>query len=74
VIIDHVHVDPDTSIDNTIMFKPHGPSQADVAPDPALDCHEVQPEIALQRQHGWLIGCLYNQETAERPQRTSPTC
>ena len=29
---------------------------------------EIQNVIGVMRQHGWDIGCLYNQETAELPQ------
>jgi hypothetical protein len=41
---------------------------AAAAPDFSMTSHEVQPVVALMRRRGWHVGCLYNQETNERPQ------
>jgi hypothetical protein len=70
VVIDGIHVDPETNIATTVEFRPLDPSgsTAAAAPDFSMDSDEVMPVTALMRRLGWLDGCLYNQETDERPQ------
>jgi hypothetical protein len=70
VVIDGVHVDPDTNIETNIQFRPldSSGSTAAVVPDFSMDADEVMPVTALMRRLGWLDGCLYNQETDEKPQ------
>jgi hypothetical protein len=68
--IDGIRVSPEANISTAVEFKPldrHG-AVAAVAPDFSMTSHEVQPVVALMRRRGWHIGCLYNQETNERPQ------
>jgi hypothetical protein len=70
VVIDGVHVDPDTNIESNIQFRPLDASgnTAAAVPDFSMDADEVMPVTALMRRLGWLDGCLYNQETDEKPQ------
>jgi hypothetical protein len=70
VVIDGIHVDPETNIATTVEFRPldASGSTAAAAPDFSMDSDEVMPVTALMRRLGWLDGCLYNQETDERPQ------
>jgi hypothetical protein len=69
IVIGRDRANPDLNIMTEIQFKPHGPrGAADVAPDFSLIAREVQPVVALMRSRDWFVGCLYNQETAERPQ------
>jgi hypothetical protein len=65
-----VQVSPGTNISNAISFKPLSAtgSQAAGVIDFAMTGAEVQPVEAFMQAHGWFIGCLYNQETAEHPQ------
>ncbi len=39
-----------------------------MAPDFSMAVSEIQNVMQVMRQQGWVIGCLYNQETAEQPQ------
>jgi hypothetical protein len=41
---------------------------AAAAADFSMVASEVQSAIRVMRQQGWVIGCLYNQETDEHPQ------
>jgi hypothetical protein len=70
VRIDGVRVDPETNIATTVEFQPlnRAGTNAAVVPDFSMDSDEVMPVTALMRRLGWLDGCLYNQETDERPQ------
>jgi hypothetical protein len=65
-----VHVKPETNVATTVAFEPLNDTAAQAAavPDFALEAREVDPVVRLMRARGWDIGCLYNQETAERPQ------
>lgn len=68
--IDGIRVSPEANISTAVEFKPldrHG-AMAAAAPDFSMTSHEVQPVVALMRRRGWHVGCLYNQETNERPQ------
>ncbi len=70
IVIDRVLVSPDANISTNIEFNPlsHSESHAAAAPDFSLDSAEVQPVMSLMREQGWFVGCLYNQETNEKPQ------
>ncbi len=70
IIIGGVHASPESNIATDIEFKPHSGkgSLADVGPDFSMTASEVQPVVALMREQGWFVGCLYNQETDEFPQ------
>jgi hypothetical protein len=63
---------PETGVSHTIAFEPLDalgkPGQAVGAPDFALIGKEVNPVFQLMRTQAFSIGCLYNQETDERPQ------
>jgi len=64
-----VKASPEANISTSIQFKPLGTAgEAFAAPDFSLTSSEAQPVIALMRQRGWFVGCLYNQETSEAPQ------
>ena len=69
-MIDGVHVDPDTNIETNVQFRPldSAATTAAVVPDFSMVADEVMSVTALMRRLGWLDGCLYNQETDERPQ------
>jgi len=70
VILGGVPISPFLNIDTAIAFEPldSGGTMAAVAPDFSLVASEIQSVIGVMRQQGWVIGCLYNQETEERPQ------
>ena len=70
IVIEGIQANPDLNIMTEVQFKPHGStgSRADAGPDFSLISHEVQPVVKLMRSQGWHVGCLYNQETAEKPQ------
>jgi Domain of Unknown Function (DUF1259) len=68
--IDGIRVSPEANISTMIEIKPldqRGTSAA-AAPDFSMTSEEVQPVITIMRRLGWYVGCLYNQETNERPQ------
>ena len=70
VSIDGVYVSPETNISTNIEFKPVGNgSRANVVPDFSMTADETVPVITLMlTKFGWYQGCLYNQETDEKPQ------
>jgi Domain of Unknown Function (DUF1259) len=70
VVIDDIVVRPDANISTTIQFKPisGSSSRAWVAPDFSMTSWEVMRVVEQMRRTGWFQGCLYNQETNERPQ------
>jgi hypothetical protein len=70
VYIDGVRVNPATNIATDIAFEPLNASgsQAAAAPDFGMVTGEVDRVVGTMRAQGWDIGCLYNQETGERPQ------
>jgi hypothetical protein len=69
VQLDGVFLQPETGIENVIQFKPTGGSNADVIPDFSMTSNEIRPVVEIMLlQFNWFQGCLYNQETAERPQ------
>lgn len=64
-----VKVSPDLGVDVTVAFEPLGNNgQAICAPDYALIASEVNPALAVSRAEGFVVHCLYNQETDEFPQ------
>lgn len=68
--IDGVRVKPEANVATNVAFQPlnAGGSQAAVAPDFGMRATEVNHVVRAMRKQGWDIGCLYNQETDERPQ------
>lgn len=69
VHLDGVHVSPDAGISTTIEFKPVGGTQAQVVADFSMSASEVDPVVhQMLGGEDWYQGCLYNQETDERPQ------
>jgi hypothetical protein len=62
------HCRPQTGISTNIEFKPLGGSRANAVPDFSMTSQEVMPVMRTMRGMGWFVGCLYNQETAEKPQ------
>lgn len=65
-----VRVDPGANISTNIEIKPLNAagSLAAIVPDFSMTSAEIQPVIRRMRKYGFEVGCLYNQETAERPQ------
>jgi hypothetical protein len=70
IVIDDIRVSPEANISTEVQFKPlsSSGSGAAVGPDFSMESSEVQPVVSLMRGQGWFVGCLYNQETNERPQ------
>jgi hypothetical protein len=64
-----VTAEPETGISTTVEFRPTGGDTADVVADFSMTSGEVDPVVRLMLTgEQWYQGCLYNQETAERPQ------
>lgn len=61
-------VDPDLGVSTQIQFQPASGGRAVAVPDFSMTASEVQPVVRVMRGRHWLVGCLYNQETAEHPQ------
>lgn len=63
-------IHPGLGVAATIAFQPLDPhgKRALAIPDFALLAKEVDPVFKTMRSQGFIIGCLYNQETDERPQ------
>jgi hypothetical protein len=69
VILQGVPISPELNIATSVAFEPLGNSLlAAVAADFSMVSSEVQNVMRVMRQQGWVIGCLYNQETDEQPQ------
>jgi hypothetical protein len=68
IILAGVPVSSELGVEHTIAFEPLGGGRTAVAPDFGLTASEVNPVMAVTRKHGFTVHCLYNQETAERPQ------
>jgi hypothetical protein len=69
VILQGVPISPELNIATSIDFEPLGNGLlAAVAADFSMVSSEVQNVMRVMRQQGWVIGCLYNQETDEQPQ------
>jgi hypothetical protein len=63
-----IAVKPALNVSSNISIQPLDGGMAAAAPDFAMKASEVRPVIATMRKHGWMVHCLYNQETAEVPQ------
>jgi hypothetical protein len=68
IVLGGVRVPPELNVSTNVEFEPLPGGRAAVLPDFAMTSPEVRPVIATLRHAGWEIGCLYNQETDERPQ------
>jgi hypothetical protein len=68
VLLGGIRIKPELGVSTNVQFQPLGHGQAAVVPDFSMTASEVNPVTATMRRHGWDIGCLYNQETAEQPQ------
>lgn len=68
ITLSGVHINPFLNIATAINFEPLSNGQAAAAPDFSMIASEVQNVFRVMRQQGWVIGCLYNQETDEHPQ------
>jgi uncharacterized protein DUF1259 len=68
--IDGVTINPANNIATNVAFEPLNKSGTEVAaiPDFAMEAGEINSVVGTMQAQGWDIGCLYNQETAERPQ------
>jgi hypothetical protein len=64
-----IEVSPYLNIAAPIAFQPHGGGEnAAAVIDFAMTAAEINPVMKMMRKRGWDVGCLYNQETDERPQ------
>ncbi|MDA8392900.1 MAG: DUF1259 domain-containing protein [Actinomycetota bacterium] len=69
IVLDGVRVNPYLNIATPIAFLPLGSSgQAAVVPDFSLVESEIAGVMKLMQAQGWMVNCLYNQETDEHPQ------
>jgi hypothetical protein len=68
VTLGGIHVKPELGVSTNIQFEPLSGGRAAVVPDFSMTATEIRPVMAVMREHGWDVGCLYNQETAESPQ------
>jgi hypothetical protein len=68
IILGGVPVESEMGVEHVIAFEPLGNGRTAVAPDFALIASEVDPVMRIMRKYGFTVHCLYNQETAERPQ------
>jgi hypothetical protein len=65
-----IPIKSETGVSTTVAFEPLDASgqKAVGAPDFALIGEEVDPVFQIMSKQGFKIGCLYNQETDEKPQ------
>ncbi len=70
IMLGGIPINPFLNIATSVAFEPLDSSgtTAAVAPDFGMVSSEIQKVIEVMRQQGWVIGCLYNQETDEYPQ------
>lgn len=71
IILGGVALKPETGVSATIAFEPlegGGSQYVALAPDLPLIASEINPTIQTLRKEGFVIHCLYNQETDEKPQ------
>lgn len=70
IVVAGVALKPETGVSVTVAFEPLDKSgkKAACAPDYALIASEVNPALEVSRAEGFVVHCLYNQETAEHPQ------
>jgi hypothetical protein len=64
-----VRIKPGLNVSTNVQFEPAAGGGAVAVADVAMTSSEVNPVLRAMRHHGWESGCLYNQETAEHPQR-----
>ncbi|MFP5277641.1 MAG: DUF1259 domain-containing protein [Acidobacteriota bacterium] len=63
------NINPYLNVETHAHFMPYGGGHnAAVIPDFGMIASEVNKVIGQQQKNGWDIGCLYNQETDEKPQ------
>jgi len=65
-----MRINPYLNVATAISFEPLDQSgqTAAAVPDFGMVQQEVMPVVRVMRAQGWDVGCLYNQETDERPQ------
>lgn len=69
VILQGIPISPFLNIATSIAFEPlDNALLAAAAADFSMVASEVQNVTRVMRLQGWVIGCLYNQETDEQPQ------
>lgn len=70
IYINGIPILPQTGISVDTLFEPLNSSGtlAACAPDYGLIASEINPALSLSRLQGFVVHCLYNQETAEQPQ------
>jgi Domain of Unknown Function (DUF1259) len=68
ILLGDVVLNPEAGVSTSIEFKPLGGDRAAAVPDFSLRAVEVERVMRVMRHKGWLVGCLYNQETDEHPQ------
>lgn len=62
-------INPFLNVETNIIFEPlPGAGHTAVAPDFAMVASEVDRVMRVMRSQGWMVNCLYNQETDEEPQ------
>jgi len=62
-----IDVRPELNVSTNVQFQPLDGGRAVAVPDFAMTAGEIQPVLSIMRRLGWDVGCLYNQETDERP-------
>ncbi len=74
IVLAGIPLKPETGVSVTVAFEPipdpngKDDQYAAAAPDYALIASEVNPALMVSRAEGFVVHCLYNQETAEQPQ------
>lgn len=69
IILQGIPISPFLNIATMVAFEPLGNNGlAAGSADFSMVSSEVQNVIRVMRLQGWVIGCLYNQETDEEPQ------
>lgn len=68
IILDGIPLKPEMGVSVTVEFEPLPGGIAACAPDYALIASEINPALGVSRALGFTVHCLYNQETAEKPQ------
>jgi hypothetical protein len=68
IILQGVPISPFLNIATMVAFEPLGNGLTAASADFSMVSSEVQNVMRVMRLQGWVIGCLYNQETDEEPQ------
>jgi hypothetical protein len=69
IVLAGIPLKPETGVSVTVAFEPlDNNGFAAVAPDYAFIASEINPALEVARAEGFVVHCLYNQETAEFPQ------